>query len=102
MEMRKSVLHRFDPAGSGMAIAILLATWAEPYAVPDTASVETRLDVIVGLGLPLILILVVVDSLWQRWQGDAPGLHHRSSSDCADLTHHSSRPPRGRGTVDAA
>ena len=66
--MRKSVLHRFDPAGSGMAIAILLATWAEPYAVPGTASVETRLDVIVGLGLPLILILVVVDSLWQRWR----------------------------------
>ena len=60
------------PPAQGLAIAILLATWAEPYAVPDTASVETRLDVIVGLGLPLILILVVVDSLWQRWQGDAP------------------------------
>ena len=80
--MRKSVLHRFDPAGSGMAIAILLATWAEPYAVPDTASVETRLDVIVGLGLPLILILVVVDSLWQRWRGP-------------------SRPLRRQGTIEA-
>ena len=100
--MLQSVVRRFDPAGLGLAIAILLATWAEPYAAPGTSSIETRLDVIVGLGLPLILILVVVDSLWQRWQGDAPGLHHRSSSDCADLTHHSSRPPRGRGTVDAA
>ncbi len=99
--MLQSVVRRFDPAGLGLAIAILLATWAEPYAVPGTATVETRLDVIVGLGLPLILILVAADSLWQRWRGDAPSLHDPMSYGGADLARHSSRPLRGRGAVDA-
>ena len=80
--MLQSVVRRFDPAGLGLAIAILLATWAEPYAAPGTSSIETRLDVIVGLGLPLILILVVVDSLWQRWRDP-------------------SRPLRRHGTIEA-
>jgi hypothetical protein len=79
--MLQSVVRRFDPAGLGLAVAALLAAWAEPYASPGTASVETRLDVIIGLGLPLILILVAADSLWQRWRGSPCLL-------------------RGRGTVD--
>ncbi len=99
--MLQSVVRRFDPAGLGLAIAILLATWAEPYAAPSTASLETRLDVIVGLGLTFTFILVVADSLWQRWRGDAPGLHNPMSYGGADLARHSSRPLRGRGTVDA-
>ena len=61
VEMLQSVMCRYDPVGSGLAVAVLLATWAELYVAPGTTSVETRLDVIVGLGLPLIVILVVVD-----------------------------------------
>lgn len=67
--MLHSAVRRFDPAGLGSALAMLLASWAEPYAAPGTSSVETRLDIIVGLGLPIILILVVAESLWQRWRG---------------------------------
>ena len=67
VEMLQSVTRRFDPAGLGLTIAVLLSSWAEPYAAPGTASVETRLDIIIGLGLPIILILVVADGLWQRW-----------------------------------
>ena len=67
--MLQSVVRRYDPVGLGLGVAVLLATWAEQYVAPGTASVETRLDVIVGLGLPLIIILVVADSLWQRWRG---------------------------------
>lgn len=67
--MLQSVVRRYDPTGLGLGVAVLLATWVEQYVASDTASVETRLDVIVGLGLPLIIILVVVDSLWQRWRG---------------------------------
>ena len=80
--MLQTVVRRFDPAGLGLAIAVILATWGEPYAAPGTATVETRLDVIIGLGLPLILILVAADSLWQRWRNSA-------------------RPPRERGIIDA-
>ena len=69
--MLQSVVRRFDPAGLGLVIAILLAAWAEPYATPGTAAVETRLNVIVGLGLPVILILVAAESLWQRWWNPA-------------------------------
>lgn len=65
--MLRSVIRRYDPAGLGLASALLLSSWAEPYAAPGTTSVETRLDVIIGLGLPIILILVVADGLWQRW-----------------------------------
>ena len=63
VEMLQSfmLMRRFDPAGLGLAIAVLLSSWAEPYAAPGTISVETRLDVIIGLGLPIILILVVAD-----------------------------------------
>lgn len=67
--MLQHVGRRFDPTGLGLAVAVLLATWAEPYAAPGTVSVETRLDVVVGLGLPIIISLVVADSLWQRWRG---------------------------------
>ncbi len=70
--MLQHVGRRFDPTGLGLAVAVLLATWAEPYAAPGTASVETRLDVIIGLGLPFILILVAAEILWQRWRG-TPG-----------------------------
>ena len=71
VEMLQSVMRRFDPAGLGLAIAVLLSSWAEPYAAPGTVSVETRLDIIIGLGLPIILILVVADGLWQRWRHSA-------------------------------
>lgn len=64
--MLHSVVRRYDPVGLGLGVAVLLATWVEQYVAPDTATVETRLDVIVGLGLPIILILVVADGLWQR------------------------------------
>ena len=69
--MLQSVVRRFDPAGLGLSVAVLLANWAEPYAAPGTTSVETRLDIIIGLGLPIILILVVADGLWQRWRHSA-------------------------------
>ena len=69
--MLHPVVRRYDPAGLGLSVAVLLATWVEQYVAPDTATVETRLDVIVGLGLPLIIILVVADSLWQQWRGTA-------------------------------
>ena len=68
-EMWQSVVRRFDPAGLGLAVAVLSATWVEHYVAPGTATVETRLNVIVGLGLPLMLILVAADSLWRRWRG---------------------------------
>ena len=97
--MLQSVVRRFDPAGLGLALAMLLATWAEPYAAPGTSSVETRLDVIIGLGLPIILILVVADSLWQRWWGDEPGLHNPVGYGGADPARRSSRPLRGPDTV---
>ena len=67
--MLQSVVRRFDPAGMGLALAVLSATWVEHYVAPGTATVETRLDVVVGLGLPIILILVAADSLWRRWRG---------------------------------
>ena len=67
--MLQSVIRRYDPVGLGLGIAMLLATWAEQYVAPDTATVETRLDVAIGVGLPLIIILVAADNLWQRWRG---------------------------------
>ena len=67
--MLQSMVCRYDPAGLGLGVAVLLATWVEQYVAPGTATVETRLDFIAGLGLPLIIILVVADSLWQRWRG---------------------------------
>ncbi len=79
--MLQSVVRRFDPAGLGLALAVLLAAWAEQYAAPGTATVETRLDVVVGLGLPLILILVAVESLWQRWRGATDAVSSTDSHD---------------------
>lgn len=67
--MLQSVVRRYDPVGLGLGVVVLLATWAEQCVAPGTPFVETRLDVIVGLGLPLIIILVVADSPWQRWRG---------------------------------
>ena len=71
--MLRSVVRRYDPAGLGLAVAVLLATWAEQYVAPGTATAETRLDVVVGLGLPLILILVAAESLRSRWRGTTAG-----------------------------
>ena len=79
--MWQSVVRRFDPAGLGLALAVLLAAWAEQYAAPGTATVETRLDVVVGLGLPLMLILVAADSLWHRWRGTTAGEVHTDGRD---------------------
>ena len=79
--MLQSVVRRFDPAGMGLAVAVLLATWAEPYVAPGTATVETRLDILVGLGLPLILILVAAESLWRRWRGATDAVSSTDSHD---------------------
>ncbi|MAG37288.1 MAG: hypothetical protein CL878_13725 [Dehalococcoidia bacterium] len=57
-----------DPVGLGLAAAVLLAAWLEPVVSPGTAAVETRLDIIVGLGLPFIFILAVAEGLWRRWR----------------------------------
>ena len=79
--MLQSVVRRFDPAGMGLALAVLSATWVEHYVAPGTATVETRLDVVVGLGLPIILILVAADSLWRRWRGATDAVSPTDSHD---------------------
>ena len=81
VEMWQSVVRRFDPAGLGLAVAVLLASWTEPYAVSHTVAVETRLDIVVGLGLPLILILVAAESLWRRWRGITDAVSPTDSHD---------------------
>ena len=56
-----------DAGALGLAAAMIAAAWVEPLWAPAQASVETRLDLIVGLALPMVLALMVLTNLARRW-----------------------------------